>query len=200
MKNNWDERYASREYIYGTEPNRFLKAQLALLKPGLILLPADGEGRNSVYAASQGWVTDAFDQSTEGQKKALQLADQRGVAINFYIQSLDDWNPEPDQYDCIALIFVHLTEGLRQKVHQAAIKALKPGGTLILEAFSVSQLTRASGGPRTADLLFTSELIENDFINLSETKISETQIILNEGLLHQGLADVIQFSGRKPAE
>ena len=200
MKNNWDERYGSKEYIYGTEPNSFLKAQLALLKPGLILLPADGEGRNSVYAASEGWVTDAFDQSTEGQKKAQQLADQRGVEINFYIQSLDDWNPEPDQYDCIALIFVHLPEGLREKVHQAAIKALKPGGMLILEAFSVNQLTRASGGPRTADLLFTSELIEHDFINLSETNTSETQIILNEGLLHQGLAEVIHFTGRKPAE
>lgn len=197
MQNQWDERYARQEYIYGIEPNSFLKEELANLKPRKILFPAEGEGRNAVHAAAKGWITDAFDQSTEGQKKALLLANQKGVTINYQIQTLDDWNPGPDQYDCIALIFVHMPDGLRQKVHLSAIKALKPGGILILEAFTLNQLPRTSGGPKTGNLLFTYELIESDFRNLAFVEISEKQVMLEEGQLHQGLADVIQLVGRK---
>jgi SAM-dependent methyltransferase len=198
MKNEWDERYARQEYIYGTEPNKFLKEQLSLLKPGRILFPAEGEGRNAVFAASIGWETDAFDQSIEGQRKAIKLATHKGVSIDYYIQSLNDWNPEPDQYDCIALIFVHLPEGLRQQVHNAVIRSLKPGGTLLLEAFTLNQLPRTSGGPKTAELLFTRELIVSDFKELIFTEFAETQTTLNEGPLHQGLADVIQLTALKP--
>ena len=198
MKNEWDERYARQEYIYGTEPNKFLKEQLSLLKPSRILFPAEGEGRNAVFAASIGWETDAFDQSVEGQRKAIKLATHKGVSIDYYIQSLNDWNPEPDQYDCIALIFVHLPEGLRQQVHNAVIRSLKPGGTLLLEAFTLNQLPRTSGGPKTAELLFTRELIASDFKELIFTEFAETQTTLDEGPLHQGLADVIQLTAFKP--
>ena len=198
MQNQWDERYARQEYIYGTEPNNFLKEQLTLLKPGRILFPAEGEGRNAVYAASLGWETEAFDQSTEGQKKALQLAGQKGVTINYYIQSLEGWNPEPDQYDCIALIFLHLPDDLRWQVHQNVVKALKPGGTLILEAFTINQLPRTSGGPKTAELLFTKEQIANDFKGLGILKLDETESFLDEGPLHQGHAEVIQLTANKP--
>jgi len=199
MQNQWDERYARQEYIYGTEPNKFLKEQLFLLKPGRILFPAEGEGRNAVFAASLGWKTDAFDQSVEGQKKALKLATHKGVTINYYIQSLNDWNPEPDQYDCIALIFVHLPDGLRQQVHNAVVRALKPGGILLLEAFTLNQLPRTSGGPKTAELLFLEEQITSDFKDLKFTTFAETQSMLNEGPLHQGLADVLQLTAVKPA-
>jgi hypothetical protein len=199
MQNQWDERYARQEYIYGTAPNSFLKEKLLLLKPGRILLPAEGEGRNAVFTASLGWGTDAFDQSFEGQKKAFQLAKQKNVSINYYIQSLVGWDPDPDQYDCIALIFVHLPEELRKQVHHSAIKALKPGGIIILNAFSINQLGRNSGGPKSAEMLFTVDQIKSDFVNLTDVSIRETQIILEEGQLHQGLAEVIEFTGHKQA-
>ena len=197
MQNQWDQRYAAQEYVYGTEPNNFLKEKLTLLKPGRILFPAEGEGRNAVYAASLGWQTDAFDQSVEGQRKALLLANAKGVTINYYIESLDSWYPAADQYDCITLIFVHLPDSQRQQVHRAAVRALKPGGILILEAFSIKQLTRASGGPKTADMLYTSEMLKDDFKMLSSVETCETQVTLDEGPLHQGLAEVVQLSGFK---
>lgn len=197
MQNQWDQRYIRQEYVYGTEPNNFLKEKLALLKPGRILFPAEGEGRNAVYAATQGWETDAFDQSVEGQKKAMLLADSKGVSINYYIELLDNWHPEPEQYDCIALVFVHLPDNLRQQVHQVAIRVLKPGGMLILEAFSVTQMTRTSGGPKTADMLYTSELLQNDFKQLLKLECCENQVTLDEGPLHQGIAEVVQLSGFK---
>jgi len=200
MQNQWDERYARQEYVYGTEPNKFLKEQLAKLKPGNILFPAEGEGRNAVFAASRGWQTVAFDQSLAGQKKAFRLAKEKGVSIDYTIQLLDEWNPEPDQYDCIALIFVHLPDGLRQQVHNAVIKALKPGGVLILQAFTINQLPRTSGGPKNAELLFTIKQIDSDFKALTFIKLCETQTLLAEGPLHQGLADVIQLIALKPAQ
>lgn len=197
MQNQWDQRYAAQEYVYGTEPNNFLKEKLTLLKPGRILFPAEGEGRNAVYAASLGWQTDAFDLSVEGQKKALLLADTKGVTINYTIESLDNWHPVADQYDCITLIFVHLPDGLRQQVHHAVIRALKPGGILILEAFTLKQLSLTSGGPKTADMLYTSEMLQDDFKLLSSVETYETLVTLDEGPLHQGLAEVVRLSGFK---
>jgi len=200
MQNQWDERYARQEYIYGTEPNSFLKEILLSLKPGRILFPAEGEGRNAVFAAKQGWKTEAFDQSIEAKKKAILLADQKGVSIRYSIQSFDDWDPLPDQYDCIALIFVHLPDDMRKRVHQSVIRALKPGGILIMEAFTTRQLLRSSGGPKAAELLFTSDQLKSDFNNLSGVEILETQVQLDEGPLHQGVAEVIQLTGYKPSE
>ena len=197
MINPWDERYAREEYIYGIEPNTYLKEKLSAIKPGKILFPAEGEGRNAVYAASLGWETDAFDLSIEGQKKALKLSMQKGVNINYFLQSLNDWEPEPEQYDCIALIFVHIPENMRKKVHQAAITALKPGGMVILEAFTINQLERTSGGPKIAELLFTADQIGDDFKNLQTIEIQETQILLDEGPFHYGLVDIIQYCGIK---
>src|ERR1035438_2511533 len=54
-KQNWDERFSSEEYVYGTEPNVFLKEQLSKLSPGRLLMLGEGEGRNAVYAAKMNW-------------------------------------------------------------------------------------------------------------------------------------------------
>lgn len=198
MKNQWDERYARQEYIYGTEPNLFLAAQLSQIKPGRILFPAEGEGRNAVYAAQLGWLADAFDQSEEALKKAMQLAQNKSVELNYSIVDFDNWQPAVEMYDCIVLIFVHLPEALRIKTHASVIKALKPGGTLILEAFNIKQLAKTSGGPKTAELLYTTQQLQSDFAALDELNISETQTTLDEGTLHQGPAEVIQLTARKP--
>jgi len=195
--NQWDERYKNTEYVYGTEPNEFLKANLLSLPIGTILFPAEGEGRNAVFAASLGWTVDAFDQSVEGQKKALQLAELKNVSINYSLQLLEHWQPQADTYDCIALIFIHLPTIIRQQFHSRVIKALRPGGTLIFEAFSINQITKPSGGPKLAELLYTREEIESDFTTIELMSFNETQRFLNEGKLHQGIADLIQFSGRK---
>ncbi|GAB2536933.1 hypothetical protein [Rufibacter soli] len=74
MQDFWNNRYHRHKSVYGAKPNEFFKAQLAGLKPGALLLAAEGEGRNAVYAAHQGWKVSAFDFSTTGKAKALQLA------------------------------------------------------------------------------------------------------------------------------
>ena len=55
MKEFWDTRYAEIDFAYGKTPNTFFKDSIDKLTPGKLLLPADGEGRNAVYAATKGW-------------------------------------------------------------------------------------------------------------------------------------------------
>ena len=52
----WNERFATEDYLFGTDPNAFLAAQGHLLKPGQKALAiADGEGRNGVGWLSRDW-------------------------------------------------------------------------------------------------------------------------------------------------
>jgi hypothetical protein len=196
-KDQWNTRYIDEEYVYGTEPNEYLKKFLEKSGPGLILFPAEGEGRNSVYAAMKGWHVDAFDQSEVGRDKALRLAEGKKVKINYSISSLEDWDSKGVTYDCIALIFVHMIPELRIAFHKKMISALKPGGILLLEAFTKNQMPRTSGGPKNMELLFDADDIKSDFEELEILDFSETQVILDEGRLHQGIADVVRMIGTK---
>jgi SAM-dependent methyltransferase len=198
MQNDWDARYARQEFIYGTKPNQFIEQQLVnLSQKGSILFPAEGEGRNACYAASLGWKVFAFDQSSEARKKALMLAQNQNTEIMYDVQDFENWIPMANQFDCVALIFVHLPENLRKATHQHVIRALKPGGTLLLEAFTINQLSRTSGGPKTEALLYTKEILASDFKDLNISLLQETQTQLDEGPLHQGIADVVRVIATK---
>lgn len=198
MKEQWDERYSAAEYIYGVEPNMWFAEKLKLLKPGKILFPAEGEGRNAVHAATQGWEAIAFDQSTEGQKKALRLATEKGVSINYSLSDLTAYESEPEQFDAIALIFVHMPVEIRQAVHHHLLSFLKPGGYLIFEAFTKEQLKNSSGGPRTELLLYEPAYISGDFKGLEFLEFTETTTMLDEGPLHRGEGCVVRLFARKP--
>ena len=199
MKEHWDERFSAETYIYGTLPNNWLAAKLDELTPGKLLLPAEGEGRNAVYAAMKGWQVTAFDQSVEGKKKALKLAVEKGVDIEYNIHDLTEFEDKKEQFDAIALIFVHMSSEIRQTVHQKLINSLKPGGHLILEAFTTSQLKNKTGGPRSEHLLYECEQIKQDFISMELIERSELTVHLDEGPLHQGEANIIRLFARKPS-
>jgi SAM-dependent methyltransferase len=193
MTNIWNERYASDEYIYGTEPNVFFSEKLIQLKPGKILLPAEGEGRNAVFAAKKGWQVTAFDNSIEGQKKALHLAEKEGVSISYLFDSYDSANFQTAYFDCIALIYTHMPAGKRTFYHQKLVSFLKPGGYLILEGFSKNQLLFNSGGPKNYEMLFSVEELKSDFHDINIIQIEATETELKEGTYHNGKASVIRL-------
>jgi SAM-dependent methyltransferase len=198
MKNNpadfWDERYAKKEFIYGTEPNSFFKQQLDKLKPGKLLLPAEGEGRNAVYAAAQGWEVTAFDMSVKGKEKALQLAKLKGVDITYEVIGVEEFKTD-EKFDVIGLSFVHFPVEIRKKAHQHLLQFLKVGGEVIFEGFAKAQLGNASGGPKNAAMLFSIEEIKEEFSLLEFKLLEEKTIELSEGDYHKGKAEVIRFIG-----
>jgi SAM-dependent methyltransferase len=191
-QNFWDSKYQDESYHYGDEANRYLKLMLDNRPAGKILLPADGEGRNAVYAAKQGWEVYAFDQSPVAQQKALALAEQEDVEIDFQIA--DAWDYEaPLKFDAIALIYAHFPADLRKHFHQKVKASLKTGGEIWLEAFSPGQLAYTSGGPKNKAMLYTPEMISEDFKDLQIRQAEISKYILNEGPGHQGMGEVLRF-------
>ncbi|MDX9941249.1 MAG: methyltransferase domain-containing protein [Bacteroidales bacterium] len=193
----WDQRYAEDGFVYGPHPNLFFCKELGKLKPGRLLLPGEGEGRNAVYAARRGWEVVAFDQSSEGQRKALALAAQKQLSIEYLVCGVDAFEAEPESFDCLALIFVHFPSVERKGIHQKLISYLKPEGTLIMEVFSKEQLGRKSGGPQHRDMLYSEEELMEDFGLLKSAKILHLETELTEGRYHEGLASVIRLIGKK---
>jgi len=198
MKELWNKRYSINEYIYGKEPNEFLKQELQKISPGKILFLGEGEGRNAVYAAKLGWEVDAVDFSDEARKKALKLADENNVKINYIISDISEFIPDSNHYDAAGIFYLHLEENIRKSVHRRIIDALKPSGRLILEVFEKEQLKYNSGGPKDELLLYSLEEITEDFIELDFEIFAKEKIYLNEGIAHNGEAAVIRFVGTKP--
>lgn len=197
MSNHWNDRYAEKEFAYGTEPNLFFKEQLDLLPAAKIILPCEGEGRNAVYAAKKGWDVTAFDLSHEGRKKAMQLAGSNAVRINYSISNVADAEYPRGTFDVAALIYTHLPVSLRGAFHRKVIDWLKPGGMLILEAFNPLQLGNSSGGPKDISMLYTEEILKEDFKGMRIQLLVSEKVTLDEGKYHQGPADVIRFIGLK---
>ena len=196
-KDFWNSRYSDQEFAYGTEPNEFLKEQIEMLKTGKALFLGEGEGRNAVYAAKLGWQVDAVDFSSSAKIKALKLAEENMVTINYEVSDLNDYTFKESYYDLVVMIFVHLPLDLRRKVFNKSIQSLKQNGKIIIEAFGKDQINNTSGGPRSLDLLYSEKDIL-DLVNDLKTLILESKTInLEEGEHHKGKADVIRYVGVK---
>jgi ubiquinone/menaquinone biosynthesis C-methylase UbiE len=203
MKDFWEERYGAEEFAYGVKPNEFFEkiVKEQQLK-GSILLPAEGEGRNAVFAAKQGLNTTCFDMSNQGKLKAEKLADLNNVSINYLVGEFSELHFEENSFDVIALIYAHFPANVKTLYHQKLVTYLKKGGILILEGFSKNQLKvneeeNQSFGPKNLDMLYTVEEISNDFEALEIEVLKEEKISLNEGIHHIGKGDVIRFIGKK---
>jgi SAM-dependent methyltransferase len=198
----WNERYSSEAYAYGETPNDYLREQLLKLSPGTILFAAEGEGRNAVFAASLGWDVHAFDISIEGKNKALRLAKKYNVSLDYQVGELPELNFQPEQFDALALIYAHFPPAIRSTYHQLLSTKLRPGGTIIFEAFSKKHLDYVTqnpsvGGPRDLPSLFSEEELKADFGDFQFSEFAETEIELNEGVYHKGKGSVIRLVGKK---
>ena len=206
MDNNWlarwDDRYRDKEYAFGKLPNDFLKEQLEKLTVGTILFPAEGEGRNAVFAAQLGWTVSAFDISIEGKNKAQQLATAHGVDIDYQIGELPELNYHAEQFDVIALIYAHFPAAIKAHYHRLLSSYLRTGGIIIFEAFSKNHLSymlrnEKVGGPKDLESLFSLNELNSYFTNYEMIVAEEKEIELNEGLYHNGRGSVIRWVGRK---
>lgn len=202
MKEFWDARYAQETYVYGKEPNNYFKKTLSLLKPGKILLPAEGEGRNAVHAASLGWEVFAYDFSEFAYKKAMKLAREKEVSINYQIGSLSDLEFPDNFFDAIGLVYVHFPDTVRKSNHKHLTKLLNPQGSIILEAFGKNHLKCQKinpdvGGPKMPNQLYDATELSNDFEGFDMVELKEEVIELAEGTFHLGQSSVVRLHAQK---
>lgn len=198
----WNDRYSKEEFAYGEQPNNYLKEQLEKLAPGTILFPAEGEGRNAVFAAKLGWTVSAFDISDEGKNKADKLAEKNKVTIDYQIGELQTLNFNAGQFDAIALVYAHFPASIKSLYHKLFDTYLKKNGIIIFEAFSKKHIDYVTanekvGGPKDLESLFSIEEILLDFPEYEIIELAEKEIELNEGIFHNGTGSVIRFVGRK---
>ena len=189
----WDEKFKREDFLYGNKPNQYFAEKLAQLSKGSLLLPGEGEGRNALYAAKTGWLVTALDQSAEGRKKALAMAQSQNISLDYYLVDITAVELKNEYFDSIGLIYVHLPAYLRRAWHRKLIEALKPGGHLILEGFSKNQLGKSSGGPKDLSMLFELDELKKDFKNLKIIEATEMIVNLEEGEGHNGEASIVRI-------
>lgn len=197
MKEFWDQRFSIDEYVYGQHPNTFIAKFIDNNSPGYGFFPGEGEGRNAVYAALNGWSADCFDFSTEGKKKALQLANKYEVSINYEVGDITLHELSDNQYDAVFLTFLHLHQSLRKQAHHKLINSLKPGGHIVMEVFDKKQIERNTGGPKSIEMLYSPDELKEDFQDIHIIKNDMDLRYIEEGSHHTGEAYTIQFIARK---
>ena len=188
----WDDRFATENYVYGVKPNDYIAKKLSELNPGTVLFPAEGEGRNAIYAAQLGWHVYAFDISRMAMQKAKQLAERNNVSINYQLAGFATYQPPVTDLDVVVLCFTHQPEKQRKAFHSKVIQWVKPGGIIIIEAYAKEQINNDSGGPKELDMLYSKKILENDFNSCQAVSVIEEEIHLQEGNYHNGKANMVR--------
>lgn len=194
----WDERYASVDWAFGTEPNDFLRDHVAMLPAGPVLCIGDGEGRNGVFIATHGHHVTSVDLSAVGLAKAQQLAAQHGVSMTTEVADLATFDPGVTKWAAIVSIFCHLPSAVRAVAYPRLVASLIPGGVFLLESYTPDQIGRGTGGPGDADLMNKPAQLGDELAGLDVLHLWEGERDVVEGPFHSGRAAVVQYLGRRP--
>lgn len=196
----WNQRFSGADYLFGREPNEYLRAQAALLPAnGRALCVADGEGRNSVWLARQGLQVDAFDVAEAAVAKARKLAAEANVSVEYRVAGCDEWQWVPQAYDVVAAIFIQFADpDMRARLFANMARTLKPGGLLIVQGYTPKQLEYKTGGPGVLSHLYTADMLRKAFAALQIVDLVEYEAELNEGAQHAGRSALIGLVARKP--
>ncbi len=188
----WDERYSTEEYAYGKNPNDFLEENYKTIPKGKVLCLAEGEGRNAVFLARQGYTVTAVDSSQVGLGKAKKLAEEHGVTIELIHADLADFDLGESKWDGIVSIFCPFPLALRKEVHKKIITGLKPNGVFLVEAYTPDQVKYRTGGGKSVDVMTSKESLIDQLDGLNFIHLIELERKVIEGKYHTGLAAVVQ--------
>lgn len=194
MKEFWDQKFSDTQYKYGKKPNNLFRNFLGTLGPGKILLPGEGEGRNAVFSAKQGWEVTALDYSIKGKEKAEKLAKENQVELNYIHEDILEYEYPEQQFDAVSLIFVHLPPEETTHLYKKIFQTLKPGGVFFSQLYSKEQLKFGTGGPPNEKMLYSIEELRNYLQNFRIQKLKKHEKLIKEGEMHFGHSSVIDFS------
>ena len=195
----WEERFGADAYVFGTEPNEFLRSRVGEFPAGRALCLAEGEGRNAVFLAKSGWDVASVDLTEAGVAKTLRLAGQRGVVVDAVQGDLATFDLGVDRWDVIVSIFAHVPPPVRRDLHRRVTAALAPGGVLLLEAYTPDQVGRGTGGPPVVELTMTLAGLRDELAGLELLHGEELERDVVEGHGHNGTGAVVQVIARRPS-
>lgn len=193
----WDERYSAEEYAYGTTPNEFLVEKVSCIPKGKVLSLAEGEGRNAVFLAKQGYAVTAVDASLVGLNKARKLAEENDVVVEFIHADLADYDLGENKWDGIVSIFCPLPSALRKELYKRVITGLKRNGVFLLEAYTPDQLKHGTGGGSSADVMQSEQSLRFELAGLKFEHLTELERDVIEGVFHTGIGSVVQAIAAK---
>ena len=193
----WDERYSAKGYAYGTTPNEFLVESVNSIPKGKVLSLAEGEGRNAVFLAKQGYAVTAVDGSVVGLNKARKLAAENDVVVEFIHADLADYDLGENKWDGIVSIFCPIPSALRKELYKKVIAGLKQNGVFLLEAYTPEQLKYGTGGGTSVDVLQTEDSLRSELAGLKFKHLAELERDVREGVYHTGIGAVVQAIATK---
>lgn len=197
----WNARFAGDDYVFGTQPNAFLRSQAHRIRTGSsVLSVADGEGRNGVWLASRGLDVTAVEGSPVAIAKARRLAAEREATVRFVEADLTTWTWPEAAFDAVVAIFIQFVgPPLRDRMFAGMCAALKPGGLLLLQGYRPEQIGYGTGGPKVPENLYTEDQLRRDFATLAIEELVSHDSVLHEGSGHEGMSAVIDLVARRPA-
>jgi SAM-dependent methyltransferase len=195
----WDERYSAEEYAYGTNPNKFLEANVSSIPKGKVLSLAEGEGRNAVFLAKQGYSVTAVDSSLVGLSKGRKLAEENGVIVEFIHADLAEYDLGENKWDGIVSIFCPLPSSIRKELYKKVEAALKRNGVFLLEAYTPAQLKYGTGGGNSVDVMQSKESLSLELAGLKFKHLIELERDVVEGIYHTGIGAVVQAIAFHPS-
>ena len=193
----WDERYNTEQFAYGKNPNEFLEANFSAIPLGKVLSLAEGEGRNAVFLAKQGYLVTAVDTSIVGINKGRKFAAENGVTVEFVHADLADYDFGENQWDGIVSIFCPLPSPVRKQIYKKIEASLKENGIFLLEAYTPTQLNYNTGGGKSADVFQTKDTLSLELPSLKFIHLVELERAVLEGTYHTGIGAVVQAIARK---
>ena len=194
----WNARYQSvDDYMYGTAPSQFVVANVDRIPANAnVLCVADGEGRNGVWLAEQGFTVTSVDASHVALKRAEALAQERGVSLKTVMANLVQWHWPQERYDAVVCVFIQFVGSRRrQEIFNHAIKALKPGGTFLLHGYRTEQIQFGTGGPPHMDNLYTESSLRRELSSLEKLQIRSYDAEIYEGSGHAGMSALVDVVG-----
>lgn len=198
QENKWNEKYAQHKHLYSDQPNQFIRNFFESVNSNSkkVILPGDGDGRNGLWLARQGFDVSAFDYAEVAVDKANRIS--RELGLNYKSQHLDvtSWNPVSKSFDYVVLVFLHLEDAQRKHLMTQALKCLRPGGAFICQVFSKDQMGKTSGGPKDLSLLYDLSDFELMNPHFAAIELEKKLVELEEGPFHTGTASVINFIGK----
>lgn len=197
----WDARYGGSDYLFGTEPARFLVDHVDhLAGAGRVLAVADGEGRNSVWLAGRGLDVTAFDASSVAVGKARALAEREGVSFDLHVADTEGWDWEEGAFDVVVAIFIQFAPPAKRAAIFAGMKrTLRPGGVLLLHGYQPEQIAYGTGGPPHAENMYTASMLREAFADMTIQRLASYDREVREGRGHHGMSALIDLVARKPS-